>query len=250
MARKTLADLKPKVDKHPENDDERWAKIILPTREPTGVQSRHDKSWVALGWDTSMTSVACVGTGYDAILRKHVGPAYGDIRWMPEDDYFPRLGAAAKSHDVALHVLGDLGIPLPYARVFMAFEEPVPYGMIKKAGMSGWIKQQCEVAGAVKGSLFRYGFVNLSEINNSQWRKVLRNEGVTLPKGSDAKWEVKKWAIKAFGLPDLPDLVKAKSGAKIPRPETGFGSKAKPIQPNDVYDAAAVCAWQCDNLPE
>lgn len=229
MARKTLADLR--------------------TTTPTGVQHRHDKSWVALGWDTSMTSVACVGTGYDCVLDKMVGPAFAEIRWMPEDDYFPRLGQASKAHDVALQVIGELGIPIPNTRVFQAFEEPVPYGMIKKAGMSGWIKQQCEVAGAVKGSLFRYGFLNMSEINNSQWRKVLRAEGVVLPKGPAAKWEVKKWAIQAFGLPDLPDLVKSKSGAKIPRPESGYGAKAKPVQPNDVYDAAAVCAWQCDNLP-
>ena len=239
MARKTLADLKR-------------------SEPPAG---RHDKSWAALGWDTSLTSVACVGSGYDAVLDKRVGPAYAELRWMPEDDYFFRLGDAAKSFDLALSVLGDLGMPLPLERVFMAVEEPVPYGMFAK-GMSGWLKQQCEVAGAVKGSLVRYGFLNLSEINNSQWHATLRTDGVEFEVikrdwSTHAKTEaklrnkfaIKPWAINAFGLPDLPDLVKSKSSAKIPRPESGYGAKAKAVQPSDIYDAAAVCAWMCDNLP-
>lgn len=248
MARKTLADLK--------------------TKTPGGTTNRHDKSWAALGWDTSLTSVACVGSGYDCVLDRRVGPSYAEIRWMPDDDYFMRLGQAAKAHELALDVLGKLGMPLPINRVYHAIEEPFPLGIIARAvGQKGswqgsFIKQQSEVSGCVKGSLVRWGYLNVYEINNSQWHATLRADGVefetikrdwTAKEKADGKkrnkFAIKPWAIKAFGLPDLPDLVKSKSGAKIPRPDEGFGAKAKPEQPNDIYDAAAVCAWMCDNLP-
>ena len=64
----------------------------------------------------------------------------------------------------------------------------------------------------------------------------------------EGKWDVKDWAIGAYGLPDLPDLVSGKNGGKIPRPETGFGAKAKAVQPNDIYDAAAVMAYMQDHV--
>lgn len=226
MARKHVTDLKPKQ------------------RDRIAAQ----RSWAVIGWDTSMTAVSAVCVAYDGLTDTMKGPVYGEIRWMPEDDYFARLGDASRAHDLALDLLKETWVMESF-RVYMAFEEPVPFGMIKKSGMSGWIKQQCEVAGAVKGSLVRYGFKHLYEINNSQWRKTLRDEGVAVRKGAEGKWDVKTWAIKAFGLPDLPDLVKSKSGAKIPRPKSGFGAKAKAVQPNDIYDAAAVCAWMQDNLP-
>lgn len=225
MARKTAADLRKSLAKPP--------------------AKRKDKSWAAAGWDTSMTAISVVAFGYDGMTDKMRGPFYGEIRFMPEDDYFYRLGMAARSHDLAVDVLGKLWSPIE--QVHMAFEEPWYYGAVKQ-GASGWLKQQAEVAGAVKGSLVRYGYKNLYEINNSQWRAVLKREGVTIRKGAEGKWDVKDWAIKAWGLPDLPDLVKSKSGAKIPRPESGFGARAKPVQPNDIYDAAACCAWMCDNL--
>lgn len=206
-----------------------------------------------------MTAISLVAFGYDAVLDKMRGPLYGEIRFMPDDDYFWRLGQAARAHELAVDVLGKLWTPME--QTHLAFEEPWYYGAVKQ-GASGYLKQQAEIAGAVKGSLVRYGYTNLNEINNQQWYKVLREEGVpfvTPPRGSSQaeknaaklknKFLVKEWAMGAWGLPDLPDLVKAKSGAKIPRPKEGFGSKAKAIQPNDIYDAAAVCAWMCDNVP-
>jgi hypothetical protein len=219
---------------------------------------RHARSWAAIGADTSMTSVAVVAIGYDAILDKIVGPKYADMRWMPEDDYFKRLGQAAKGYDLILDVLG--GLVIPTHRVYIAAEEPFFYGAVKRQ-QSGWLKQQAEVAGAFKGGLARYGYLNIYEINNSQWHAALRKDGVEFeiaPKGSPEidkklarernKFLVKTWAIKAFGLPDLPDLVASKSGAKIPRPESGYGAKAKAVQPNDIYDAAACCAWMQNEI--
>lgn len=223
-------------------------------------------SWASVGIDTSMTSIAVVATGYDSKLKKMVGPSYTDIRWMPEDDYYMRLGEAANVHNRVLDVLRVLWVVEP-DKVFIAMEEPFPLGMIGRAvsGKGAWqgsfIKQQSEVSGAVKGSLVRYGFQNLYEINNSQWHATLRKDGVefetikrswTKEEKAAAKYRnkerIKPWAIQAFGLPDLPDLVASKTGAKVPRPESGYGAKAKAVQPNDVYDAAAVCAWMQDEI--
>jgi hypothetical protein len=153
-----------------------------------------------------------------------------------------------------LEVLANFWVMKP-ERVYIAIEEPWFYGAVKNAE-SAWLKQQAEVAGAFKGGLARFGYLNIYEINNSQWHATLRKDGIEFGKaarGTPAKEKaavrernkflVKEWAMQAFGLPDLPDLVRSKSGAKIIRPESGFGAKAKAVQPNDFYDAAACAAW-------
>lgn len=245
MARKTINDLKPK---QLSMDDIRKAE-----------QRASNKSWAALGADTSMTALSVVGIGFDATLGKMVGPAYAEIRWVPDDDYFKRLGEAARGHELVMDVLKDLWVIKP-ENVYLAIEEPFHYGAAQRQ-IAGWLKQQAEISGSFKGSLVRYGYQNIYEINNSQWHKTLRDEGVefikmvkalTKPERREAahrnKFIVKEWAVRAFGLPDLPDLVKSKSGAKIVRPESGFGAKAKAEQPNDIYDAAACCAWMADEM--
>lgn len=240
MARKTIKDLKTKQ---------------LSFNTETGA----NKSWAALGCDTSLTAISVVGIGYDATLAKMVGPAYAEIRWTPEDDYFKRLGEAARGSGLVLDVLKDLWVIKP-DNVYLAIEEPFHYGAVARQ-IGSWVKQQAEVSGAFKGSLVRHGFLNIYEINNSQWHKTLRDEGVQfaiIPRGTPEsqrakikkanKFVVKDWAVMAFGLPELPDLVKSKSGAKIVRPESGFGAKAQAEQPNDIYDAAACCAWMADEM--
>lgn len=225
-------------------------------KKPPTFQKASDKSWAVLGWDTSMSSVCCVGMGYDATLDAIRGPSWGEIRWTGEVDYFDRLGEAARAHDLTLDVLGRLNMLCTLERTLHAIEEPFPLGMIKHSLKSGgawtgsYIKQLCQVSGSVEGSLVRYGYKNIYEINNSQWAKTLRDEGVPLlpqnRKDPDKKWKIKEWAISAFDLPEFPDLVKDKNGAKMPRPESGFGAKAKAVQPSDIYDAAAICAWGMD----
>lgn len=204
------------------------------------------KSWACLGADTSMSSIAVVGIGYDAKLDKIVGPFYADMRWTVED-YWTRLAQAARGETLIQEVVRKLWVLDP-DKVQIAVEEPFPMGMLRRAKWeASYVKQQCEVAGAFKGGLVRAGYRNLWEINNAQWKATLRREGVTIRKMDEGgKWDVKDWAVQAFGLPVLPDLVKGKSGGKIPRPESGFGAKAKAVQPNDIYDAAAVCAWMLD----
>jgi hypothetical protein len=207
-----------------------------------------DKSWVAVGMDMSLTSIAVATIGYDAVLDKMSDVRWGEIRWTPDDDYFKRLGQATKSHELVIDTMPHLW-SVPFERICICVEEPFPLGMVSRKAFTGsWIKQQSEVAGAAKGGLVRFGFPNIYEINNAQWKATLRREGITIRKMPDGKWDVKDWAIQALGIPDLPDLVKGKTGAKISRPDAGFGANAKAIQPSDVYDAAACLAWMQDEI--
>lgn len=231
----------------------------LPPKTGELLLEPRERSWAAFGVDTSMTAVSAFCIGYDAITGTTRGPFWGEIRWSPEDDYFHRLGAAVK----AANLIYDIGKELwvrDHDDIYIAIEEPVHYGAIER-GITSWMKQQCEVAGAFKGGLVNQGYLNIYEINNSSWHATLRKEGVDFPraaKGSTAaqkaaaakanKWNVKDWAMRAFGMPDFPDLVKSKGGPKIPRPETGFGANAQAVQPNDIYDAAAICAWMTNEI--
>lgn len=108
-------------------------------------------------------------------------------------------------------------------------------GLVKKM-KSSWLKQQAQMSGAFLGGLVRYGYPNLFEVNVSSWRKIVIDE---TDNTKPDKYDIKEWAIQAYKLPDLPDLIKAKNG-KIPRPEK---STAKPVQPQDIYDACGIMAW-------
>lgn len=217
----------------------------FPGREKRS-ESAADRSWMTLGVDTSMSSLAIVGVGFDGILNKRVGPFYVEKRWTPDDDYYKRLADAAYSPNLISAVTAKVH-SIKLERTFIAIEEPFYFGAVKKA-QSAFIKQQAEICGAFKGGLARWGYQNMFEINNSQWRAAVRRDGQEIRKGPEGKWDVKTWAINSFGLPDLPDLVKGKSGGKVPRPKSGYGAKAKAVQPNDIYDAAACCAWMTDEI--
>lgn len=270
MPRKTLQDLQgpekgsQRVSGAPEQmsllDGEK------PPKEPQGAvvgstREAAKKNWAVVGVDTSLTSIAAVAYGYDSTTDS-TNVTYGEIRWTPEVDYFKRLGEAAKTHELILDLLRRLWVVDP-ERVYVALEEPFPLGMLGNRNatfQAGFAKQQAEISGAVKGSLVRYGFPNLEEINNSSWHKALREDGAgfeTIPRKAlksekerlklANKFRVKEWAIGRYGLPDLPDLVASRSGAKITRPESGYGAKARAVQPSDVYDACAVMHWLlCD----
>jgi hypothetical protein len=221
---------------------------------------RASDSWAAVGGDISMSSIALVAIAYDAVLDKMVGPTWVEKRWMPDTDYYERLADAANGAQMMFSVLSKLWVIEP-DQVYLAIEEPFHYGAVQR-GIGGWVKQQAEINGAFKGALAKYGYRHIYEINNSQWRKVLhRTDGIefTVAKRGMGqaekrdialgnKFKVKDWAMAAYGLPDLPDLVKAKEGGKIPRPAEGFGAKAKAEQPNDIYDAAACLAYMQDAI--
>jgi hypothetical protein len=129
------------------------------------------------------------------------------------------------------------------------------------------MKQQAEISGAFLSGLVRWGYTNVSQMNSIRWRTMVAEElGITThhskwkspelarkynttPKDS-GKFRAKQWALGSeegmtfaedIGfddvIPDWPDIIKTKNG-NTPRPE---GSTAKAIQPDDRYDALAVC---------
>jgi hypothetical protein len=244
MARKTIQDLKPRSKQRD------FGKLAERLVNGMDERARHANSWAVVGIDTSMSSIAVTAIGYDSLRDGLTKAKWAIVRWPVEVDYFQRINDAAMIH---MKVLDTLPIGLNLDRVYIFQEEPVPLGMMRAGRAnfeSGWVKQQCEISGAVLGSLTRWGYKNIWQINNSQWKKVLRQEGVTIRKMPEGKWDIKDWAIQAYGFPELPDLVKGKSGGKVPRPESGFGARAKPVQPDDVYDAAACMAFGVDFVRE
>ena len=115
----------------------------------------------------------------------------------------------------------------------------------------------------------RYGYRELYQIGNHQWRQVIAGDlGITIhhSKWKDpalalqfnckpddtGKFRAKQWAMTGSDstlwpylegfpveIPDWPDIIKGKD-AKVPRPE---GSTAKAIQPDDRYDVSAMAEW-------
>lgn len=239
-----------------------------------GISFREDKpprGWMICGFDVSMSSIAGAAISYDAVLKKFKGPVFAEIRWSKEDHYFDRLKAAAKSHDLILDMQGQMLLTLGHDEIFIAEEEPWPFGLARK-GDSQWLKQQAEVSGAFLGGLVRYGFENVTQMNSIRWRTIVAN-GISEDLGEDvtthfSKWKspklcdryncapkdsgkfrTKQWALDVmapyFGqqweteIPDWPDIIENTKLGKIPRPED---SKAKAVQPDDRYDALAI-AW-------
>jgi len=241
-----------------------------PKRQLLFKDSKPDKGWMIAGFDVSMSSVAGAAIAYDAILDKMKGPVFVIDRWTKEDHYFDRLKGAAKAHDYVHSLQAQLLISISPEKVFIVQEEPwPPHGDFVKRGDSGWLKQQAEMSGAFLGGLVRYGFQNVSQIGNIRWRTTVANElGITthvskwknpdMPKGWAAtlnvapkdlgKFRAKQWATQNSGyawqhafteeVPVWPDIIESQKHGKIPRPET---SRAKAVQPDDRYDALAIC---------
>jgi hypothetical protein len=216
------------------------------------------RGWAVLGFDTSMSSIAGAGIGYDATLKKFVGPNFTLLRWEKDDEYFNRLQEASNSHLLVEALLSELGLLLKLDEVFIAQEEPWPLGMVR-GGLSAFLKQQAEISGAFLGGLVRWGYTNVSQMNSIRWRQMIAQDlGITThhskwrdPKlaldynckpTDSGKFRSKQWAFArqtetwTGEIPDWPDIVQTKDG-KRPRPEN---SKAKAVQPDDRYDALAV----------
>lgn len=198
--------------------------------------------WIAIGIDISMSSIAGAAIGYDATLRQIKGPVWSMLRWPSNYDYLLRVKEAAEAEKFLLDRLmpGLKFFVSSVSDVYIALEEPWPMGIVKRA-QSGWLKQQAQISGAFLGGLVRYGYQNVFEINYQSWLNVIRKQtGQTIPANKESKWKVKQWAIEHYGMPDLPDLIQHGKLGKIPRPE---GSKAKAVQPEDVYDALGIMEY-------
>jgi hypothetical protein len=231
---------------------------------------RREQGWQAIGFDTSHSSLAAAIVGFDAVLGKKKGPKFAMLRWSREDDYYLRLLEASKAHELIFDLQAEVGFSPPLDRIFIAQEEPwPPHGGFTGRGVSMTLKQQAEISGAFLAGLLRYGYQNIWQIRNDQWRKLIADDlGVTIHfskwrstdlalrfncKPADSgKFRAKEWALDGFfdgfpdEIPDWNDLINSKDG-KIPRPE---GSVAKAVQPDDRYDSLAILAWLLGELEE
>lgn len=233
MARKTLDDL------------------IQPGKDrphPKAQKIEAKPGWAALGFDVSMVSIAGTGICYDATTQKLSSIGFAQWRWEQGDDWFKRLGKAAKGHDLVHDILAQIGWFGENHHVFIGVEQAWPFGIVKRAE-SAWLYQQAQMHGAFCSGLIRYGYSELYEVNAASWRSIVATElGVKQTK--ELKMQVKDWAIDTWELPELPDIVQVAGRGKIERPESGAGAKAKAVHPNDVYDAAAVMTWMWSQIEE
>ncbi len=196
------------------------------------------KGWCAIGFDVSMSSISGAGMMYDRVLDKMRGPALIEHRWQRGTHYFKRLEDCVNAHVIVHDLIWQLAGGFPERDdIYIAVEEPWPMGIVKRA-QSQWLKQQAQMTGAFLGGLVRWGYSNVYEINNQTWKKIVADELDISTRDPQFKWRTKEWAIEAFGVEDLPDLIQTKDGL-APKPAT---SKAKPVQPQDVYDALAIMA--------
>lgn len=214
------------------------------------------------GFDQSASSIAGAAMAYDHTLRKIRGPQFEIISWGKGDHYFDRLAQASKSWELVIGLQSMLGISIGPERIWIAQEEPFPPGDFVRRGNSQALKQQAEISGAFLGGLLRFGFTNLWQIGNHNWRGLVADElGISIhfSKWSNAtvkplpqewnahpkhtgKFRAKQWALRSQWdnlIPQWPDLINSKDG-KISRPD---GSRAKAMQSDDRYEAIAICEW-------
>ena len=204
------------------------------------LQTEPVPSWIALGVDISMSSIAIAAIGWDKTMRKMRGPSLHTTRWNQGEHYFERMEDASRAQNLVDAAVSGLNFYVSGMEdIFIAVEEPWPLGIVKRA-QSAWIKQQAQMSGSFIGGLLRYGYRNVYEINNQQWHGIVRAhfKPETIPQ-KEIKWKVKEWALEAFDVPAFPDLIQSKHG-KIPKPDT---SRAKPEQPDDIYYALGIMSW-------
>lgn len=206
----------------------------------TPIPKKASKSWAVAGIDVSLTSISGAMLCYDALLDDIRGPGVHSIRWERPVHFLDRLGQVVRASDFIHELMIACGpMTIPMENVWLGVEEPWPAGIVRRAE-SGWLRQQAQIQGAFIGGLVRYGYRHIYEVNSQVWKNPIREE---LSVGRPDKWDVKRWAIEAFGLPDLPDLIDHSTRGLIPRPDN---SKAKARQPDDIYDAAGILAWMQD----
>ena len=245
------------------------------TAKPVVVKKKAKKrisiskdSWLCCGFDVSMSSIAGAAIGYDGTLRKMVGPVTTIKRWTKEDDYYKRMVEASKAADFIHDLQRQLKTVVESECIYIAIEEPWAFGQVK-SGFSNALKQQAQISGSFMGGLLRYGYLNLFEINNQSWRKLVADdlseflgEDITThytkwkdPKlckrfhtapTNTGKFRAKQWVedIKnprdGWNIPDFTDLISTSKDGLIPRPDT---SKAMAVQSDDRYEALPMMEW-------
>lgn len=230
------------------------AKAKLKKSRPSPKAFEISRAWI--GVDLSLHTLAMAGLGWDEILKRWIGPKFHVVRWNSEDHYFSRLKALARADNFITDILTEMKMVIGPDQIYIAQEEPWPFGMASRGkGQSQTLKQQAEMSGAFLGGLLRYGYTNVYQIHNTWWRKIVADDlGITIHhskwgRGLEGKMRPKEWALGAFNnynpvfdlVPDVPDLVEDKKhGGRMSKPEN---SKAKPLQPDDIYDALPMAVW-------
>jgi hypothetical protein len=221
--------------------------------------------WVCVGADVSTYSIALAGihkTPDGKIKAKAVAK-----RWERGTDYFTRMAEAAKAHELVHDLLGELGAIVELDQVFFACEEPISFGHLQRKE-SQTIKQQCQISGSFLGSLLRWGWVNIYEIQANAWRKVVADDlaahhGIDfttysgkynsldvlpLPEGmrpsakTVGKYRSQQWVAEIHPKWDgnWPDTIQHYKRGLISRPPE---SRAQGVQPDDRYDAFPMAEW-------
>lgn len=237
------------------------------------IPEKPPKGWAVCGFDTSYSSIAGAAMGYDAITKQMTGPSFVMRHFTKEDDYFERLRVAVRPEELIRELMSGLNILLEISDIWIAQEEPFPaHGKFTGRGISKSLKQQAEISGAFLGGLVRYGYSNIFQISNYQWRQLIAHDitdaGIEEVTIHHSKWRSPKlveiygckpqdsgkfrshqWARHAFEpwsyqqtqveIPEFPHMIQGKDG-KVAKPEN---SRAKPFQPDDRYDALAMMAW-------
>jgi hypothetical protein len=235
---------------------------------PTPREDR-ERGWAALGFDISLSSIAGAGVGYDKTLDRYVGPEFVMVSFDKGTHYFERLKTAARAHEIVMDLLAALKLSLKLDEIFISQEEPFPpHGGFMRRGISQSLKQQAEISGAFLGGLLRFGYVNISQIGNHQWRQVIAADlGITIHHSKwrspelaaeynckpvdSGKFRAKQWAanfsedpVFRNKIPDWPDLI-VRNGTKISRPDS---STAKAVQCDDRFDSLAIMQVQLNEL--
>ena len=224
------------------------ASRVAKKKKKSGVQwSRVE--WVAVGADVSTYSIALAGCAKLSNGKLRQAKAIS-LRWEKGTDYFQRIKDAAKGHDLMLDLFSALKVEPSSHEVFIAVEEAVSFGHMQRH-QSNSLKQQLQISGSFLGSLVRWGYPNIYEIQANQWRKLVAADlGITTHhtkwgKGADSKYRSQEWVEEFHPKWDghWPDCITHTTRGLIPRPE---GSKAKGVQPDDRYDALAIMNWMRD----
>lgn len=219
----------------------------IPVKKKRKTKPVSKPTWVACGFDVSMSVIAGAAIGFDGTLGRLCGPVFVERRWQRNTDYFKRLSDAAHAATFIHDLIAKLLLTPELVEIHIAVEEPVPMGLFKR-GESGWVKQQCQISGAFLGGLVRYGYPNIYEINNMTWKQPIAFEMDTTVRNPNFKFIIEEWGRDVYpNVPEFPPLIENKKLGKIPKPET---SKAKPIQPDDRYDALGVMGWMQSEIEE
>lgn len=204
------------------------------------TQRAAQRSWAVAGIDASVTSISGAMMVYDSLLDEMRGPGLFSVRWERDVHFLDRLAVAVRADKIIHELLIACGpMSVPIENIWIGVEEAWPAGIVRRAE-SGWLRQQAEICGAFRGGLVRYGYTNVYDVNAQSWRVgVARDMGMKLNK-EFTKWTVKKWAIFSYGVEDRVDLIDHSKQGLIPKPDN---SKAKPRQPDDIYDALGIMDW-------